>query len=240
MASLKDRFGSMLPGNLTGEQRQALGSTKPGGSFGETFMNMPYSGSAPSLEDYIQSTYGGGAYDLGQATEDYRKKYSPQYSQHGDLLTDIFGGSGDNQSEIDRFNKTVDTSALGLGADQAMGSVEKSRLADVADFQAQAPLAERNLLGSLNRRGLGLSALSGGQGTGALKSLADRFSKNLGNINLGYQDLTQQLQRQKRAGTFDISDFYGNLDLARKQAKSQEADAFDFLGSLTGVAGGFL
>ena len=119
-------------------------------------------------------------------------------------------------------------------------AIEGGREADLAEYMPLGYLAARKTLGGLNARGLGTSVMAGGQGTGALTSLADRFKKGAGDIGLGYDQLRDNAAAQQKSGSFNISDAYGNLDLARRRAKSNQADFFDFAAVPINAAKGLL
>ena len=119
-------------------------------------------------------------------------------------------------------------------------AIKGAQAADIAEYQPLGALGARKALGGLNARGLGTSVLAGGQGTGALTALGDRFKKGLGDINLGYEQLLNNAAAQQKSGSFNISDAYGNLDLARRRAKSNQADFFDFAAVPINAAKGLL
>jgi hypothetical protein len=175
---------------------------------------------------------------LGQAKKMFGEHLDPnmnlQFRAYRDSLKD------DYESYKDDFSKQQDRIKLGSEYDEASSALGDARTADVNEFQSLAPMAQRKLLGSLNSRGLGSSVAAGGAGSGYMSSLANRQASTLGDIELGYQNLGQNLANRKKAGQIGISDFYNDLGFAKEQARGKKADFFDFLGGIIGGAKDFL
>lgn len=142
--------------------------------------------------------------------------------------------------KLEEQQKTFEGDTENYFYDEAVKAAKAAQEADVNRYNELVPLSRNKLMGSLNARGLGTSVMGGGQGTGALSSLAQRLSSGLGDINLGYQDLLQNLAAQHKAGEYNISDFYRNMELAKQKSKEGEAGVLDYLGGLINAGSAYL
>lgn len=133
--------------------------------------------------------------------------------------------------QFDTTKKQEQTQQTGTAYETAIGALRPAQEADVAEYQRLAPLAQSRLLGSLNARGLGASVAAGGSGSGALGELSNQQQQGLFGIQSGYQDLANQLERQKAGDQIDLDAFFGNLgrqrSFAMQQRKSMQPDVFD-------------
>jgi hypothetical protein len=181
-------------------------------------------GNPLGIDEFIKKNYGGmPSAEAGEAYVKYR-----------DSL----------KSQQDKYNKDLDKYNLDTNYNAATSSLTPAAEADTAEYNRLSPLAQRRLIGNLNSRGLGASLAAGGSGSGAYSELLNSQAQGLGNLQAGYQDLSNQLERQKASDTIDMDSFYRSLAGQREYARQlQKQNAFgfeDILGLGLGAAKGFL
>lgn len=151
-----------------------------------------------------------------------------------------YSGINASQWQGDSTRKRLEKDILNTNISASSAAADKAKQADIAQYQALAPLAQQKLLGSLNARGLGSSVMAGGSGTGYMSSLANQQMQGLGNIEQNYQDLQQGLAARKQAGKYDINGFYNDLGNARTKAAAQGGGLMDWLGGAVGAMGALI
>ncbi len=170
--------------------------------------------------------------DFYKNNQDFYNKYSDEQ------LSDMFSGKYD---EYLSGSQKAETSS---NYNQALGALTPAMNADVGEYQRVSPFAQRKLLGGLAGRGLGTSVMAGGSGSGAMSELANRQQAGLFGIQSGYQDLANQLEKQKAGEDIDLDAFFSNLssrrNYARQMAQQQQTDVWDILGVVPNAVGAIL